>query len=74
MINAMVVTAPHGLWATESGLEYPMIIALVALAVTLIGPGALAVDRFYPWRHGSWRAAALALILGGVGAAIVLSL
>ncbi|GAA2688401.1 DoxX family protein [Streptomyces lunalinharesii] len=74
MINAMVVSASHGLWATEGGLEYPMVIAFLALAVALIGPGTLAVDRFFPWRHGGWRAGALALILGGVGAAIVLSL
>ncbi|WP_411122472.1 DoxX family protein [Streptomyces sp. x-19] len=74
MINAMVVSASHGLWATEGGLEYPMVIALVALAVALIGPGALAGDRFFPWRHGGWRAGALALVLGGVGAAIVLTL
>ncbi|MER7986903.1 DoxX family membrane protein [Streptomyces noursei] len=74
MINAMVVSASHGLWATEGGLEYPMVIALLALAVALIGPGALAVDRFFPWRRGGWRAGALALVLGGVGAAIVLSL
>ncbi|GGU73166.1 hypothetical protein GCM10010211_43780 [Streptomyces albospinus] len=74
MINAMVVTSPHGLWSTEDGIEYPMVITLVVLGVTLIGPGALSLDRFFPWRNGGWRAGALALVLGGVGSAIALSL
>ncbi|MEU6098087.1 DoxX family membrane protein [Streptomyces sp. NPDC047079] len=75
MINAMVtVTAAHGLWETEGGVEYNLCIAVVALAVAAIGPGRLAVDRFFPWGRGGWASAAVALGLGGLGAGITLSL
>ncbi|MFJ4848989.1 MULTISPECIES: DoxX family protein [unclassified Streptomyces] len=75
MINAMVtVTAAHGLWATQGGLEYNMTIAVVALAVAAVGPGRLSLDRPFRWGKGGWTEAGLALGLAGVGSAIVLSL
>ncbi|MEV5545968.1 DoxX family protein [Streptomyces sp. NPDC052309] len=75
MINAMVtVTGAHGLWAGDGGVEYNVGIAVVALAIAATGPGRLAVDRFFRWGSGGWASAALALGLGGIGAAITLSL
>jgi putative oxidoreductase len=75
MINAMVtVTSAHGLWDTNGGVEYSVCITVVALAVAAIGPGRLAVDRLFRWGEGGWKEAAFALGLGGIGAAITLSL
>jgi putative oxidoreductase len=75
MINAMAtVTGAHGLWETEGGVEYSVCIAIVALAIAATGPGRLAFDRFFPWGAGGWAQAAFALVLGGIGAAITLSL
>ncbi|WP_112467347.1 DoxX family protein [Streptomyces triticisoli] len=75
MINAMAtVTGAHGLWETDGGVEYSVCIAVVALAVTAIGPGRLAVDRLFRWGAGGWKEAAFALGLGGAAAAITLSL
>ncbi|MFG2629437.1 DoxX family protein [Streptomyces sp. NPDC048473] len=75
MINAMVtVTAAHGLWESQGGVEYNICIAVVALAITAIGPGRLALDRPFRWGKGGWSEAAFALCLGGIGSAIVLSL
>ncbi|MEU1408809.1 DoxX family protein [Streptomyces sp. NPDC005728] len=75
MINAMAtVTGAHGLWETDGGVEYSVCIAVVALAVAAIGPGRLAVDRFFRWGTGGWGEGAFALGLGGVAAAISLSL
>lgn len=75
MINAMVtVTGTRGLWVTDGGVEYNIAIAVVALAVAAIGPGRLAVDRIFPWGGGGWPEAGLALGLGGLGAAVTLSL
>ncbi|MEV6290221.1 DoxX family protein [Streptomyces sp. NPDC051896] len=74
MINAMAtVTGAHGLWEVHGGVEYSVAIAVVALAIAAIGPGRLAVDRFFPWGAGGWPEAAFALGLGGVAAAITLS-
>jgi putative oxidoreductase len=75
MINAMAtVTGAHGLWEADGGVEYSVCIAVVALAVAAIGPGRLAVDRFFRWGAGGWGEAAFALGLGGIAAAITLSL
>ncbi|MEU6480332.1 DoxX family protein [Streptomyces sp. NPDC047017] len=75
MINAMVtVTAAHGLWETSGGVEYNVCIAVVALGIAAIGPGPLAVDRFFRWGRGGWTEAACAAGLGGAGAAITLAL
>ncbi|GGW14173.1 hypothetical protein GCM10018980_13290 [Streptomyces capoamus] len=75
MINAMVtVTGAHGAWETDGGVEYNVCIAVAALAVAAIGPGRLSVDRLFPWGRGGWAPAAVALGLGGVTAAITLSL
>lgn len=74
MINAMAtVTAAHGLWL-PAGLEYNLVLAVAALAVAAIGPGKLSLDRPFRWGKGGWAEAALALFLGGIGAAIVLIL
>ncbi|MFI9604496.1 DoxX family protein [Streptomyces sp. NPDC052043] len=75
MINAMAtVTGAHGLWEAEGGVEYNVCIAVVALGIAALGPGRLAVDRFFRWGSGGWREAAVALGLGGAAAAITLSL
>lgn len=75
MINAMVtVTAAHGLWAMNGGLEYNLCIAAVALAVAAVGPGRLSLDRPFRWGKGGWTEAGVALGLAAVGSAIVLSL
>ncbi|GGV85715.1 hypothetical protein GCM10015535_32810 [Streptomyces gelaticus] len=75
MINAMAtVTAAHGLWETNGGVEYNVCIAVVALAVAAIGPGRFALDRPFRWGRGGWPEAAFAAFAGGIGAVVVLSL
>ncbi|MGW2947564.1 DoxX family protein, partial [Streptomyces sp. NPDC001226] len=75
MINAMVsVTAAHGLWDRDGGVEYNVCIAVVALAVAATGPGRLALDRFFRWGEGGWAAAAFALGIGGAASAVTLAL
>ncbi|MFG2123548.1 DoxX family protein [Streptomyces sp. NPDC048710] len=75
MINAMAtVTGAHGLWDTNGGVEYSVCITVVAIAIAAIGPGRLALDRFFRWGTGGWGEAGFALGLGGVAAAITLSL
>jgi len=45
MINAAVaVHAPNGLWAQNGGMEYPIVLGVVAAAFTLGGPDAYALD------------------------------
>lgn len=75
MINAMVtVTGARGLWDEQGGIEYNLAITVVALGIAAIGPGRLALDRYFRWGRGGWADAAVALALGGVGALVVLHL
>jgi putative oxidoreductase len=73
MINVMAtVTGAHGLRESQGGVEYSACIAVVALALAAIGPGKPALDSLFPWGRGGWAEAAVALFLGGMGAAIAL--
>lgn len=75
MINAMAtVSGAHGLWDADGGVEYSVCITVVALAVAAMGPGRLALDRFFRWGSGGWSEAAVALGLGGGAAALTLGL
>jgi putative oxidoreductase len=75
MINALVLHSPNGLYSPRGdGMEYPLLITIVALTIAAIGPGRLALDRVFPWRNGGLVAATVALGLGGAAAAIVLYL
>src|SRR5262249_10483796 len=36
---------PNGFWNRESGVEFPLLLGVGALAVALIGPGAISLDN-----------------------------
>jgi len=45
MIVAIIkVQAPRGFWNSEGGIEWPLALAAVALALGLMGPGAYSLD------------------------------
>jgi putative oxidoreductase len=66
---AASVHAPHGFFATEGGLEYPVVLGLAAAAFAIGGAGRLSIDEATghvldrPWM----RAVALSLIPLAVG-------
>ncbi|WP_413024654.1 DoxX family protein [Peribacillus frigoritolerans] len=41
------VHASNGLWATQNGYEYNLILIAVAIGIALSGPGQYALDAFY---------------------------
>ena len=40
------VHGPNGLWATQNGYEYNLILIAVAIGIALSGPGQYALDAF----------------------------
>ncbi|ALC82665.1 MULTISPECIES: DoxX family protein [Bacillus] len=45
MVMAIVkVHGPNGLWATENGYEYNLVLLAAAIGITLTGPGQYAID------------------------------
>lgn len=74
MINAIVtVHWSRGVWAQNGGLEYPLVLALVAAGTAWHGPGRLSVDNIYGFgRPGAgWGLAAI--VVGVVTAALALA-
>ena len=48
MLVAIVASHLHkGFWNRNGGVEFPLMIALPALALTLIGPGAISLDNIF---------------------------
>ena len=50
MLNAIaVVHWSKGFFSANGGLEFPLILATIAVAVTAIGPGRFSIDRAIGW-------------------------
>ncbi|OLZ10301.1 DoxX family protein [Sulfobacillus thermosulfidooxidans] len=46
LVAIITVHRKNGYWVTQNGFEYPLILIVVILAVTLIGPGSYAIHLF----------------------------
>lgn len=74
MVNALAVTWGGGFFAPK-GVEYELLLTAAAGALTLTGPGRLAVDRFLPGLRAHRLAyGAAAVTLGLVAAGVILLL
>jgi len=75
VMTAAVVTvhAPNGVWNTNKGYEYNLVLVAVAFALSGIGPGAWSLDNAFGFALHStvWALAALAAGLVGGGAAVI---
>jgi len=72
-VAAVSVHADNGLWATNGGYELPMFYGVVAAGLAFTGPGSFSIDNGLGLHLAGWGWGLLALILGGIGAAIQLS-
>jgi putative oxidoreductase len=64
----------NGLWVTDGGIEYPLVLAAVAFATAALGPGSLSLDRALgiDWAGLTWAVAAA--VIGCLGGLIVVAL
>jgi putative oxidoreductase len=63
MAGAIVaVHARNGLWNTNGGAEFPLVLAAVALMLTLAGPGRWSIDRALGWQLSGWWWAGAAVV------------
>jgi putative oxidoreductase len=73
MINAIVsVHRSSGLWVTEGGYEYNLVLIVIAFAIAAIGPGTTSVDNSIGWHLWGLQWGLGALLLGGLGAVVTL--
>lgn len=80
MISVMIVAMwtvhrPHGFFATNNGIELPLLVAAGAFALALTGPGAFSVDVLLGleslWMpRVAWAALAVAIVGGAANLAI----
>ncbi len=75
VMTAAVITVhgPNGLWNTNKGYEYNLVLAAVMFALTAIGAGSWSLDRTFDFDlHGvAWAIGALvAGLIGGGGAVL----
>ena len=73
VMTAAVITvhAPKGIWNTNQGYEYNLVLVAVAFALAAVGPGAWSLDNAFglDLSGADWGLAALAAgLIGGVGA------
>ncbi|MGV9427178.1 DoxX family protein [Streptomyces sp. NPDC003656] len=72
MINALAVTWNSGFFA-PTGFEFTLLLAVVALGLTLTGPGRIALDHFVPiLRHHRLAYGVAAVILAAAASVVVL--
>jgi putative oxidoreductase len=72
LIVAVMTTATaavhwrNGLWASNGGFEYPLVVAAVAFTVAAIGPGTISLDDWFgiDWSGLEW--AVGAVVLGAI--------
>ncbi|WP_194292980.1 DoxX family protein [Streptomyces smaragdinus] len=76
MLNALSVHWTGGLFASNQGFEYELMLAGTAAALILTGPGSLAADRLLPVlgddRRGGVRVAALLLAVAAAGLVLLI--
>ena len=73
MLNAIAaVHLRNGPWVTEGGYEYNLVLIAAAIGVAAIGPGAVSVDDTIGWHLAGFEWGVVALLLGGLGAAMTL--
>lgn len=53
-----------GLWTQHGGYEYPVVLAVTAIALTLMGPGAISLDTALGWELAGPVWATVALLVG----------
>lgn len=69
MINAMATAhRGKGLWVTNGGSEYPLVLSTAAFSISLAGPGSYSLDAALGWETGGiangFAALALGIIVG----------
>ncbi len=75
VMTAAVITvhAPKGIWSTNGGYEYNLVLAAAAFALAAIGAGAWSIDHAASFSlHGVlWGIGALVVgVIGGIGAVL----
>jgi putative oxidoreductase len=75
MVNAiMSVHRPNGMWNTDGGMEFPLVLATAAATTAFTGAGGVSLDAALDWDLSGWGWGLAAVALGcAVGGLVVAS-
>ena len=74
MLNAIVaVHRPNGLWVTEGGMEYPIVLIAAAATTAFTGAREYSLDAAFDLDLNGWGWGLAAIALGMLAAAVILS-
>jgi putative oxidoreductase len=71
MSNAAWVKSPAGFWISTNGYEYEVVLVILAIALTVAGTGAYAIDRNRDWFRNRTGGVVVALVLGLIGSVVM---
>jgi len=75
MTNAiMAVHRPNGMWNTNGGMEFPLVMAASATAIAFDGPGRISLDVAIGWHLWGVLWGLTVLLAGVIAATVLLSL
>jgi putative oxidoreductase len=70
---ALSVHRPHGMWITENGMEYVLVLGSAAAAIAFAGPGSASFDNAFGLDLHGWGWGLAAVAIGGGAAAAILN-
>lgn len=73
LVAGLLAHRPHGFFVFEEGYEYVLTLAVVALALALLGPGDVSVDEAAGIAVTGWAGGGIALGVGAVATAGLLA-
>ncbi|TSD49175.1 DoxX family protein [Rhodococcus sp. KBS0724] len=74
LVAGILAHRPNGFFIFRDGYEYVMVLALVALASAMLGPGSISLDGALNIDVSGWAGGGIALGMGAVGTAVLLGL
>jgi putative oxidoreductase len=73
MVNAIVaVHLRNGVWVSDGGYEYNLVLSAVAAGIAFTGPGTASLDNAFGWHLAGVEWGIAAIVLGALGAGVAL--
>ncbi|WP_246872480.1 DoxX family protein [Rhodococcus sp. DMU1] len=74
LVAGLLAHRPNGFFVFRDGYEYVLVLALVAIALAMLGPGDLSLDRVVGFEISGWAGGGAAAGVGAAGTALLLAL
>lgn len=73
LVAGVIAHRPNGFFIFREGYEYVLVLALGAVVVSVAGPGSASLNAVLGIDLAGWAGAAVSILLGGLGSALLLA-